>query len=101
MLRSFNCEWINRNSESSTNWYKQHSFINTVDGGDLMSESKSIFKYLGLISMVIGLIFAMLGFNESINVTWASTSLAIALTELLFGIALIALGNGLVLLAKT
>ena len=51
--------------------------------------------------MVIGLIVAILGFNASINVTWASTSLAIALTELLFGIALIALGNGLLMLAKT
>lgn len=66
-----------------------------------MSETKSVFKYLGLISMVIGLIFALHGFNESIDVTWASTSLAIALTELLFGIAFITLGNGLVTLAKT
>ena len=72
-----------------------------MNGGDLMSETKSVFRYLGLISMVIGLIVALLGFNESLNVTWASTSLAIALTELLFGIALIGLGNGLVMSAKT
>ena len=75
-------------------------YVLHFDGGDLLSETKSIFKYLGLISMGIGLLVTILGFTESRNASWATTSMVNGISELLFGIALIALGNGLVILAK-
>ena len=62
--------------------------------------SNSVFKYLGLASMVVGLIVSLIGFSESYNTTWASTGLATGVSWLLFGIALLVLGAGLAVLAK-
>ena len=60
----------------------------------------SIFKYLSLASMVVGLIVALIGFSDSYNTTLASTGLATGVSWLLFGIALLVLGVGLAVLAK-
>jgi len=62
--------------------------------------SNSVLKYLALISMVVGLIVSIVGFRESYNATWASTGLAVGVSWLLFGIALLLLGAGLAILAK-
>jgi len=62
--------------------------------------SNSIFKYLSLVSLVVGLIVSLIGFSESYNTTWASTSLATGVSWLLFGIALLVLGAGLAVLAR-
>lgn len=62
--------------------------------------SNSVFKYLSIASLLVGLIVALIGFIESYNTTWATTSLATGVSWLLFGLALLVLGVGLAMLAK-
>ena len=62
--------------------------------------SKSILAYLGLLAMAFGLIASLMGFGDSVYAGWATSSLATGISELLFGIALIGIGNGLATLAK-
>jgi hypothetical protein len=62
--------------------------------------SNSIFKYLSIVSLVVGLIVSLIGFSESYNTTWATSSLVSGVSLLLFGIALLVLGAGLAVLAK-
>ena len=62
--------------------------------------TKSILTYLGLIALAFGLIICLKGFGDAVYAGWATSFLATGLSELLFGIALIALGNGLATLSK-
>jgi len=62
--------------------------------------AKSILTYLGSLAMIFGFIVCLMGFGDSVRAGWATSSLATGISELLFGIALLALGNGLVTLAK-
>jgi hypothetical protein len=71
-------------------------------GGDFLNgtTTKSIFTYLGLIAMVFGLAICLKGFGDAVYAGWATSFLATGISELLFGIAILALGNGLATLAK-
>ena len=62
--------------------------------------TKSILTYLGLIELAFGFIICLKGFGDAVYAGWATSFLATGLSELLFGIALIALGNGLATLSK-
>jgi hypothetical protein len=62
--------------------------------------TKSILTYLGLIALAFGFIICLKGFGDAVYAGWATSFLATGLSELLFGIALIALGNGLATLSK-
>lgn len=73
-----------------------------VMGGDLLNGTlvRSIFTYLGLASMFFGFIACLMGFRDSANASWGTSIVVQGFSELLFGIALIAIANGLVTLAK-
>ena len=60
----------------------------------------SILKYLSIIFLAVGLVISLVGFSESYNTTWATSSLASGVSWLLFGIALLILGTGLAVLAR-
>ena len=62
--------------------------------------TKSILTYLGLIAMAFGFVVCLKGFGDALYAGWATSFLASGISELLFGIALIALGNGLATIAK-
>jgi hypothetical protein len=62
--------------------------------------TRSILAYLGLIAMAFGFVVCLKGFGDAVYAGWATSFLATGISELLFGIALIALGNGLAILAK-
>jgi hypothetical protein len=62
--------------------------------------TKSILTYLGLIAMAFGFVVCLKGFGDAVYAGWATSFLATGLSELLFGISLIAVGNGLAILAK-
>jgi hypothetical protein len=66
----------------------------------MLSQVNSILKYLSIISLAIGLVVSFVGFSESYNTTWATSSLASGVSWLLFGIALLVLGTGLAVLAR-
>ena len=60
----------------------------------------SILTYLGLIAIAFGFVVCLKGFGDAVYAGWATSFLATGISELLFGIALIALGNGLATIAK-
>ena len=62
--------------------------------------TKSILTYLGLIAMAFGFVVCLKGFGDALYAGWATSFLASGISELLFGIALIALGNGLATIAR-
>lgn len=62
--------------------------------------TKSILAYLGLLAMAFGFVTCLVGFGDSVYAGWATSSLATGISELIFGIALIVLGNGLATFAK-
>ena len=62
--------------------------------------TKSMLTYLSLIAMAFGFVVALKGFGDAVYAGWATTFLATGISELLFGISLIAMGNGLATLAK-
>ena len=62
--------------------------------------TKSILTYLGLIAMAFGFVACLKGFGDALYAGWATSFLATGISELLFGIAAIAIGNGLATLAK-
>ena len=62
--------------------------------------TKSILSYLGLTAMTFGFVVCLKGFGDAVYAGWATSFLATGISELLFGIALIVLGNGLATLAK-
>ena len=62
--------------------------------------TKSILTYLGLIAMAFGFVVCLKGFGDALYAGWATSFLATGISELLFGIAAIAIGNGLATLAK-
>ena len=62
--------------------------------------TKSILTYLSLIAMAFGFVICLKGFGDAVYAGWATTFLATGISELLFGISLIAMGNGLATLAK-
>jgi hypothetical protein len=62
--------------------------------------TKPILTYLGLIAMAFGFVVCLKGFGDALYAGWATSFLASGISELLFGIALIALGNGLATIAK-
>ena len=62
--------------------------------------TRSILTYLGLIAMAFGFVVCLKGFGDAVYAGWATSFLATGLSELLFGISLIALGNGLATLTK-
>ena len=68
--------------------------------GDLLSQLNSILKFFSIISLAVGLIVSLRGFMESYDACWASTGLAIGVSWLLFGIALLILGAWLASLVK-
>ena len=57
--------------------------------------AKSIIAYLDLLTIAFGFISCLMGFGESIYAGWTSSSFVNEISDLLLGIALIALGNGL------
>ena len=61
---------------------------------------KSILTYIGLVLMFFGFIICTMGFGDAVNAGWASSFTIRGLSELLFGISFLALGNGLLTLAK-
>jgi hypothetical protein len=62
--------------------------------------SKSLFRYLGLVFLIFGLITSVKGFGDSVYAGWASSLFATGVSELLFGISMLMLGIGLATLAK-
>ncbi len=61
---------------------------------------KSLSTYVGLVLMFFGFIACVKGFGDAVNASWG-TSIAIrGLSELLFGISFMVLGNGLATFAK-
>jgi cytochrome c biogenesis protein CcdA len=62
--------------------------------------TKSISAYLGLALMFFGFIVCVMGFGDSINAGWGTSFAIRGLSELLFGISFMILGNGLVTFAK-
>ena len=62
--------------------------------------TKSILTYLGLIAMAFGFVICLKGFGDAVYAGWATSFLATGLSELLFGISLIGVGNGLATLTK-
>lgn len=67
-----------------------------------MSEAlrKSISTYLGLALLFFGFIVSVMGFGDSVKAGWGSTFAIRVLSELLFGISFMLLGNGLLTFAK-
>lgn len=61
---------------------------------------RSLSQSLSIVSLVGGLIAALIGFSESHDTMWASSSLASGVSWLLFGVALLVLGVGLAVLSK-
>jgi hypothetical protein len=61
---------------------------------------KSISTYLGLALLFFGFIVSVMGFGDSVNAGWGSTFAIRGLSELLFGISFMLLGNGLLTFAK-
>ena len=62
--------------------------------------TKSILTYLSLIAIAFGFVVCLKGFGDAVYAGWATSFLATGISELLFGISLIAIGNGLAILAK-
>ena len=67
-----------------------------------MSETlmKSISTYVGLALMFFGLIACIMGFGDAVNAGWGTSFAIRGISELLFGISFITLGNGLATFAK-
>jgi len=61
---------------------------------------KSIFIYLGLALMFFGFITCVIGFGDAVNASWGTSFAIRGLSELLFGLSFLVLGNGLVTSAK-
>ena len=59
------------------------------------SNGKSLFRYLGLVFMIFGIITSLKGFGDSVYAGWATSFFATGVSELLFGISLILFGIGL------
>ena len=62
--------------------------------------TKSILTYLSLIAIAFGFVVCLKGFGDAVYAGWATSFLATGIAELLFGISVIAIGNGLAALAK-
>jgi hypothetical protein len=73
-----------------------------LKGGDFLNGTitKSILTYLAVLAMAFGFVVCLKGFGDAVYAGWATSFLATGLSELLFGISLIAIGNGLATLAK-
>jgi hypothetical protein len=63
--------------------------------------NKSLPTYIGLVLMFLGFIICIMGFGDAVNAGWASSFAIRGLSELLFGISFLGLGNGLLILAKS
>ena len=61
---------------------------------------KSISTYVGLALMFFGFIACIKGFGDAVNTSWGTSIVIQGLSELLFGISFILLGNGLVTFTK-
>jgi hypothetical protein len=57
--------------------------------------TRSILTYLSLVAIVLGFVVCLKGFGDAVYAGWATSFLATGLSELLFGLAILALGNGL------
>ena len=60
---------------------------------------KSPYIYVGLALMFFGFMVCIMGFGDAANASWGSSIAIRGLSELLFGISFIVLGNGLVTFA--
>lgn len=63
--------------------------------------SKSLPTYIGLVLMFFGLMICVMGFGDAVNAGWASSFAIRGLSELLFGISFVMIGNGFLTLAKS